>query len=54
MFKSYSPLPASPLGCSGNEVEGGKKHTKQREDLGGADRAAAVRQPGANTFNGSP
>lgn len=35
MFKSYSPLPALPPGCAGNEVEGGKKHTNRQTISGG-------------------
>lgn len=53
MFKSYSPLPASPPGRAGKEVEGGKA-LNDRTISEGAERAAAVRQPEANTFNDSP
>lgn len=63
MFKSYSPLPASPLAVlgmgsrcreavGGDGLGGGALNNRRISE--GAERAEAVRQPEANTFNGSP
>lgn len=59
MFKSYSPLPASPLAVlgmrwKGGGLRGGGGSLNDRRISEGAEGAAAQRQPEANTFNGSP
>lgn len=41
MFKSYSPLPASPPGCAGNEVEGGRNTLNSERNLWGGRESSS-------------